>query len=66
MIDMALKIQDFQCEDCEKVTEVFLDKNDPDQKVQCEHCHSEKMKPILSIGTGKGSHHTWSKWRAGV
>lgn len=63
---MALKIQDFQCEDCEKITEVLLDSKTPDQEVECSHCNSKKMKPIISIGTGKGSHVSWSKWRAGV
>lgn len=61
---MAFRTQDFKCQDCNSITEILLDTNKPDDdQVECKDCKSKKMERIISVGTGKGSNVTWSKWR---
>ena len=58
---MAFRIQDFECEECKKVTEVLLDLQLSDEEqVTCE-CGCKKMRRILSV-KGKGGHPSWGSW----
>jgi len=61
---MSFRIQDFKCTECKHVTEILLDSRDENQEIKCEKCGSDKLNKILSAGTGKGGHVSWSKWRA--
>lgn len=56
------KLQDFECQDCNHITEILQDSTDKDIPV-CEECKSINLKPVLGTGTGKKSHVSWSKWR---
>lgn len=57
---MAFKLADYECKKCEQVVEVLCE---GDEVPKCETC-KKKMKKVISIGSGKGSHQSWSAWRA--
>jgi transcription elongation factor Elf1 len=61
---MSFKIQDHECSDCGHVTEILLDSQNPEQVLECGKCKSVNVKPIVSVGQGKGPHVSWSSWRA--
>ena len=61
---MAFKLEDFECKDCKKITEILLDSTDEEQVIECEDCGSSNMEKKISVGTGPGGHISWSKWRA--
>lgn len=63
-VNMSFKIQDYECSDCQHVTEMFLDSQNPEQVLMCDKCKSVNVKPIVSVGQGKGPHLSWSSWRA--
>lgn len=67
---MAFMLKDFQCKDCNNITEVLIDKRDEfkeDQpKPECSHCKSTNLEPILSAGAGNSSHGSWARWRTPV
>ena len=63
---MAFKLQDFECKDCQAVTEILIDKNKTDQEIKCEKCSSLNMEPILSAGSANHIHVSWSTWRVNV
>lgn len=62
---MAFRMQQFRCKKCEKEFEELLNSQDPDQVVECpkEFCGSTDVERILSVGSGKGAHHSWGKWK---
>lgn len=60
---MAFRLEDFKCTDCGHVTEVLFNTTE-EQEIICEECGSKNLQKILSIGSGKGGHVSWSKWRA--
>lgn len=59
-----IKIQDFECQECKQVTEIFLDTRETEQEITCEHCKKKtEMKPVLSVGAGDKTHSSWARWR---
>jgi len=62
---MAYRMQDFECKDCKNITEALLDLNKPEEEkeLKCEHCGSDKLSRVITVGNGKGEHISWSKWR---
>lgn len=58
---MAFRIDDFECEKCKHVQEILYKTGE--LETVCEECKHTVMNKVLSIGKGKGSHVSWSKWR---
>jgi len=61
---MAFRLQDFECEDCEHLTEFLLDSKveNEEETLVCEECGSGNLKRKLTVGSGKGGHLSWSTW----
>lgn len=56
-------MQDFQCEDCNHVTEILLDNNNLEETHKCEVCKSNKLKPVLGVSSTDGKHSSWARWK---
>jgi putative FmdB family regulatory protein len=60
------KVTDFICKACDHITEYLVDTNKPDDKPVCEKCSSTSVEAVLTLGTGKKTHPSWSSWRVSV
>jgi putative FmdB family regulatory protein len=66
-VDMAFRMQQFRCKKCKNEFEQLVNTSDvdPDKDVECPmiSCMSQDVERILAVGSGKGGHISWSKWR---
>lgn len=64
---MAFRMDDYQCQDCDKTTELLVDTNKSleEQELTCQ-CGSSKLTKTISAGTGNKQHFSWASWRVNV
>lgn len=43
-----MPIYEYKCDDCEKVTEKFFRRSEPEDPIPCDHCNSKKTRKIIS------------------